>query len=431
MRNTTMRDKLETILSSGVSTEIKVESDNHVVWGGKVARQKAAKEVKKKSAPAFIAPSVSQNPFKDVALVGPRYIVPPKRKNPFAVHVYPVVTSEEPNLETQPEEIKTVLLESESAVVLEPISVPEPVPTPAPKVFVVPDHTSHKPAAPKVINQAPEKVVRQEEIAIAEAIVAEAIVAEAVVEETAVEETAVEEAVVEELAEEELVVEEPVATLLEMPALESISEEKKGIIYEDAPPTISLPPNLTWLDQSTPFGGELTQMVDKLRSAKTNVGFMLEQSIRRQKDLRGQLAGLQERLDKEEYFGEQQKDSLKQLDEVIAACALVAEQSAPIESILQQMTNAVHKKHPEKEKRGSRRPYKMSADDKTVCHSVDVVEFFKTHPGRNWSVQEIICELPAMKRDSAKQNLYAHLSYMVQKGTLQRIGSGVYRALES
>ncbi len=403
MRNTTMKDKLETILSSGVSTEIKVESDNAVVWRG--SRQKTA--TKKKPAPAFIPPPVSQNPFENAGLVGPRYIVPPKRKNPFAVHVYSVASTEESSIEAQLEE--AVLPEPEAVVVPKP--VPEAAPVPAPKIFVVQDTSSHKPVTPTltptltptVISHPPEKVVEE--------------IAEIAEEKPAVEE----EAVVEELA----------APLLEMPVVESAPEEKEEVIAEDAPPTISLPPNLSWLNQQTPFGGELTQMVDKLRSAKTNVGFTLEQSISRQKDLRSQIAGLQERLDKEEYFGEQQKDNLKQLDEVIAACALVAEQSAPVESILQQLTSAVHKKHPTRENGVVRRSYKLSADDKTVCHSIDVIEFFNTHPGRNWSVQEIVAELPTVKRPSAKQNLYAHLSYMVQKGTLQRVGAGVYRALES
>jgi hypothetical protein len=201
--------------------------------------------------------------------------------------------------------------------------------------------------------------------------------------------------------------------------------ETKNLEDENGLAAIALPPGLQWLEKSTPFGDHLRPMVDRLRAAKTEVVIVLEQSTLRQTDLRNQIAALKDRLDKEEYLGEQQREYLRQLDEVIAACALVAEQSVGIEQIL--YTPA--KKHIKANSTGEKRKYRdRQVDERSTCHRADIEKIFTDSPDRKWSNQEIIDDLPLAKQAHAKMYIYAVLSTMAKEGAIRRIAPGVYCA---
>jgi hypothetical protein len=419
MRNSLMRDKLAALLVSPPILQaeplpvypsdpgLETRKDALIAFA-----QKRAKETFKRPNPqAFVFGPASKNPFQSIsikhpeiakpqenAVSAPRYVVPPKKKHPFAVHVYsgpsPSETSEpeeipEPSLPEspaeEPKEEKIEVPQTKEAPAEEP-KIKEPL---AVEPEALPEQTSVPTPAPKVVSSAP---------------TVPATVTPAPSLETS-------ETLVPTLPEKE-------------------AEEK--LAQDETPQLVAaLPANLQWLEQPTPFTDHLRPMVDKLRASKTNVVFTLEQSILRQTELKKQIVDLQDKLYKEEFVGEQQREYLHQLDESIAACALLAEQSISVAPLLQALKSPTHKQHPNGEKKTERRAYhRASLDSPSMCHREDVVKIFAANPGRKWSRVELVNELPAAKRAHAKQYLYALLSMLNADGSIQRIAPGIYVAKE-
>lgn len=416
MRNSLMRDKLAALLVSPPSLQteplpvypsdprLETRKDALIAFA-----QKRAKETFKRPNPqAFVFGPASKNPFQSIsikhpeiakpqenAVSAPRYVVPPKKKHPFAVHVYsgpspsetpepeeipepslPEPPAEEPQEEKievpQTKEVPAEEPEIKEPLAVEPEALPEQtsVPTPAPEVV------SSTPTVPATVTPVPPP-------------------------------------------------ETPKTLASALP--EKAAEEKPA---QEETPHAALPANLQWLEQPTPFTDHLRPMVDKLRASKTNVVFTLEQSILRQTELKKQIVDLQDKLYKEEFVGEQQREYLHQLDESIAACALLAEQSISVAPLLQALKSPTHKHH-DGEKKTERRAYhRASLDSPSMCHREDVVKIFATNPGRKWSRVELVNELPAAKRAHAKQYLYALLSMLNADGSIQRIAPGIYVAKE-
>jgi hypothetical protein len=418
MRNSLMRDKLAALLVSPPNLQVEplpvypsdpgLESRKNALIA---FAQKRAKETSKKSKPqAFVFGPASGNPFRSInikppesakppenAVSAPRYVVPPKKAHPFAVHVHYVPsTSETPEPEEvlepalpepqaeEPKEEKIEVSQAEEAPAEEP-KIAEP---PAVEPEVLPEQTSVPTPAPEVVSSAPS---------------VPATVTPAPSLETP-------------------------KTLA--PALpEKVAEEKPA--QEETPQAVAaLPANLQWLEQPTPFTDHLRPMVDKLRASKTNVVFTLEQSILRQTELKKQIVDLQDKLYKEEFVGEQQREYLHQLDESIAACALLAEQSKSVAPLLQALKSPTHKHHDGEKKTEKRAYHRASLDSPSMCHREDVVKIFAANPGRKWSRVELVSELPAAKRAHAKQYLYALLSMLNAEGAIQRIAPGIYVSKE-
>jgi len=389
MRNTLMQDKLTALLVSPSDPQLQRKTDVLIASAIKSARRSP----KKKPISA-----VFKNPYQAIASTPEphvsRYVTPPSRKNAFSVHVYPVspelVKESEPSLpepqaeepkieELKAEEPKIEAVKTEAPAAVAPEAPPEQTPAPEPvaKIPIIPEiKAPTETDVPKISLVATVTPIRPPEVP-----------------------------------------EVSIPVPSEKAAEEQPSQE------ETLQSVAALPQNLRWLEQSTPFDGHLRSMVDQLRTAKTSVVFTLDQSTVRQTELKDQIAVLKEKLDKEEFLGEQQREYLHQLDEVIAACALVAEQSSSVESILRAPAHTAHKHHDGEVKR---QYHKAALDSPTVCHREDVLKVIKENPGRKWSNAEIVQALPAAKRSNAKQYVYALLSSFTKEGLIHRIAPGIY-----
>jgi hypothetical protein len=413
MRNTTMRDKLEELLVAPNDPQLEHRTAGLIAS----ATKKRISPIKKK--PAASPFSRGKTTMHEIAAElsketarSPRYVTPPKKQNPFKVHVYPASSEPEPVVE---EEKPQPVVEAKQAA-----SKEEKIQTPA-------AHETPLGVAPWSPFTASVAIEKPE---LAPPVVVEPVIVEAAepLEKTPHEVDHLHGVFFPEslptLAETPNVFQksvQPLAPVLSEAAEQEISEEQEG-----AQPVILLPANLQWLEKPTPFGDHLRPMVDRLRGAKTDVVFVLEQSTARQADLRNQIAALKEKLDREEYLGEQQREYLHQLDEVMAACALVAEQSVGVESILHA---PVVKKHVHVDETGKKRKYKVwQADDPSLCHRSDIEKVFASDPGRKWDRNEILDALPAAKRAHGKVYTYAVLSTLTKEGIIRRLASGIYCA---
>ena len=226
------------------------------------------------------------------------------------------------------------------------------------------------------------------------------------------------------------------------PVLLPESQPVKSAAPEPATaPAIYMPPTLAWLQEVTPFAEPLKFIVDKVRGAKSTVNFTLGESLRRQTDLRNQREAIDEKLRQEAVVEEEQRQKLTQLDTMISACELMAEQSKSVDAEL--LTPHPAKKHHESGKAGNgttaangspRGPYvtrRWLADAASTCRQEDVLNFFAANVGTNWSAGEIREQLPAGKRAHAKTYLNVILATLAKDGRLQRVTQGVYRAAQT
>ena len=210
---------------------------------------------------------------------------------------------------------------------------------------------------------------------------------------------------------------------------------------DEAESAISLPSNLAWLQNPTPFVEPLKFIVDRVRGAKATVNFTLGESLRRQADLRKQRATIDERLAQEATVEGEQREKLRQLEDMISACALMAEQSTTVSAELftpHTSKTAQAKKHQNGVKPGngaspvngeSKRKRRWDRDDQVMCRNEDVLKFFRENPNTNWRISEIVEGLPATKRADARANnrIYNILSSLKKVGDLQGMGPGIYR----
>ena len=393
MSNTTMRDKLTAVLKvTTPERPVIVQSDESLIRKA----QKTAKVVNRSrktaskpgaSEPRASSPGVSKSP---------RYTVPSKKHNPFSYHVYSVEMPEEPpTAETvaqspaveQPPELKPTTQFAAARVDVEP---GEPVIEHLPVEEVVDTAIENEAPAPEKSYQGTAPTV------------------------------------------------EPSTSTIESstPApIESQTESfvKPEEVKEPAEPEIYIPPNLNWLQQPTPFGSELQHIVERVRNAKANIGFTLEQSLLRQKKLRAERTEIDEKLVREELVGEEQRIKLRQLDDMISACALVAEQSAGIDPKMFPMKASVAKRHTEAHHEGNEplavkntRSVRWDLSNQTICRKADVLEFFAIHPNEPWTAPKIREELPEIKQEHAKKALSQILTQLFNEGKLLRLEQGVY-----
>jgi len=384
MRNTTMRDKLSGLLDP---ESTRSAASSKVGSGARSTRRAVA------NGKPSIAEIGNRRPPNDATTYSsPRYIDPRRQKNPFSVHAYPLISVPDPE-EVVPAVADPALAEPEFA---EMATVDAPL-AEAEQTF------------PELNVQAATK-------------------------EPEVEDAPPSVSVSPALETGPVLVTVPAATLeipsIAVPPPEPVSLLQPVTAAIEETQQIMLPPNLTWLEKPTPFGADLRSIVDKSRDAKASVVFTLQQSTMRQTELRGQITELQRKLDQEEFLGEQQREYLRQLDEVIAACALVAEQSAGIEEILRP-TPAAAKKHTN----GNGLPRKINggrwaSDKSAMCTREEIIRFFAQNPNTNWDVDEIVKTLPAKKKDHAKAYLPSLLSNLHHDQLVQRIGRGFYRSLD-
>jgi len=327
MRNTTMRDKLagaleQTDLSTDLSTELTAPP----------AKKKATKKT------------------SDLTVLAPRYVAPPQRANPFAVHTFAsgLPQRQDPMMEELPP--LEVVREPEQSM----IAVEEP-----------PEKTSQEEPPPE--EQTPPEIPYPPES-------------------------------------------KPEAEIQPPPV-------------EDTPATIelpALPTNLAWLDKPTPFSGNLSAIIESLRSARTLCACTLEEARARRKQK-------QDALDSEDFLILQQQEYLKSIENTMSACALVAEQSIGIEPRLL-APKSLHEKKPAKvNAQGKRTIHMPDKDDPNILRIEEVKRFFDQNPNVNWTAAEIIAELPSHKRAHAKVYLSAAMSTLASNDAIERVGRGIYR----
>ena len=392
MRNTTMKDKLTDVLMSDRSPK---QSKPHL------------KTVQQKPKDASLAEAsqtdATENPFlRRESKPEARYITPLRRRNPFSVHAYPMVQA--PPLNQEPEPVAKEEIALPTAPLEEPLTLPADV--------------VQEDATLKQEDQRCEATPEAKET---------------------VEELSNLNVVPSLLTVPGSIQEEPKATEAPPEAHEPALDTAKTALDTDEPareaPVSYLPPNLAWLEEHTPFADHLRGIVDDCRIAKSKVGFTLQQSIARQKELADQIKNLRSHLDAEEYTAEQQREALRQLDDTISACALVAEQSSAIDISLLVVPNHKHKQKAQsssalgvepKQSRGFN--HRWSQNDGTACRRQDIVKFFEDNPGTNWTAPEIRKLLPPAKQAHAKQYLNVLLSALHKDGVILRIGTGIYRA---
>ena len=362
MRNTVMQEKLKGALSIGLLGE---ES--------KPAPAPASKGASAKKAKAHQAATGKKE------VLGPRYVPPPKRANPFAVHVFPVAATamreEFPSPEPAPEGSQS---HSVSPAAVEQLPPSEPIrlsiqesPQPCPTLVEV--------------ATGPETAVPLSEVSLPEPFKA-------------------------------------------APAAELAPIAAEGVIAESVAtsPGLVLPSDLSWLDKPTPFSSPLKGMVDNLRDAKTRIAFQMEQERARKAKLEGEVSKLQDELFTVEFRIEEQREGLRRIDDIISACALVAEQSVSIDPRLLAANGGANKKAIELG--GMRRKYaRPAADDPSILRAADLRKFFTANPDIKWAAKEILEQLPAIKRAHGKKSISVVLASMTNAGEIERVGPGTYR----
>lgn len=387
MQNTTMQDKLTEVLGSARTFPLQ-SKDTLIARARKEAQQLRAITGKR--------PKIAQAPYSS------RYITPPRKNNPFAVHAYPVYEA--------PQETKEVQLEEKPQAQLA-LEAPEPELLPE----IPPPET--KAEAETEVSQAPPAESQPQ------------------IDLEPYEPEALSQVFQEEREPE------PSQPAPE-PAAELPAEKEKPEIFaeeEKAAPAIYIPSDLAWLQQPTPFAEPLKFIVDRVRDARANVNFILEQSLRRQKELRAELEGIEFKLQQQALEETKQRQKLKQLEEMISACSLVAEQSTTVDSEL--FHGHPQKKHYQSAKKkseadaktlkpkGPRGNGRWNVNDQTMCHKEDVLKFFAANPNTNWKAAEIREQLLPIKRAHAKAYLNVLLPNLYKEGLIQRVGTGVYRSL--
>lgn len=405
MRNTTMKDKLAEVLLGEMPRPqnppllVPLRPKNVIV----AAALKNAQKSKRTNGFAGAAARVREKDRSPAQADAPRYVVPPKRRNPFSHHAYPFYEApSQPEPEAEPEALETGQPEVNEIHEVPPVAVQEEQQDKADEVEAVLDS--------QFVVHREEPVTTNDELSAVNCL-------------------------------------EPPPSLAEVPhevpnVVPAMAEAGTPVLHppnEDlfaGTPVPYTPPNLAWLEEHTPFADHLRGIVDDCRVAKSKVGFTLEQSLLRQKELREQIKSLSARLEGEEFTAEQQREALRQLDDTISACALVAEQSSAIDVSLLITPKLKHKQKAEspivegeepKQRRGYNR--RWATDDATACKRQDIVKFFENNPGTNWTAPEIRKLLPAAKQAHAKEYLNVLLSALYKDGLIQRLGVGIYRTI--
>ena len=171
------------------------------------------------------------------------------------------------------------------------------------------------------------------------------------------------------------------------------------------------------------FTGDLKRIVDKVRDARQRVIFAMEQIEKRRAEYRTKLEEYQNKYNHEDAAYHEQKKKLAELDNTISAATLLAEQTAAIDPLL---LNGVGAKHHNND--GEKRARTPSGDE-NYLHSSDIRKHFEKNPNTNWSVKEILAEMPH-KRTASKSigaAATAILADLHKKGFIERVAVGVYR----
>jgi hypothetical protein len=322
---------------------------------------------------------------------GPRYVPNPRMRNPFSVHVYPVFDPGQNGDPYAKEPEAPVLSPETTQSVTEAVSEQKKDTETEEPVVLQNAHSVVETSQPEPALQIVEKP--KEDMNTTQAVIVSS----------------------ESTEEISLVPQLKPALPTEIKDLAEPAEKPAAVVSTSS--------NLEWLNKPTPFKDHLKGMVENLRDAKNNIAFTLEQLRGRQKKLEGELFEVQ-------FSIEQQKENLRQLDDTISACALVAEQSASIPPGL--LTSAtVHKTHAKTENYVKGKNHYRDPNNPSTCRQLDIEKFFADNPDSDWTAHTICECLPPIKQEHARKYLSVLLPTMFNSGKIQRVALGTYRALES
>lgn len=166
----------------------------------------------------------------------------------------------------------------------------------------------------------------------------------------------------------------------------------------------------------------LSEIVTPLRMGRTDLACRLEVA-------RAQREKMRKDLEAKEFYILTMQEQVKQIDDTISACALVAEQSLGIEAeVLTAMNGGAHKaKKPHPVREDGRRHTMPAKDDPTILRLEEVRRFFAENPGTNWIANEIVEQMPTAKREHAKEYIACALGALWKMGQIERVARGVYR----
>ena len=412
MRNTTMRETLEAALSVQ-NAAIAGRSNDEILSAVKATRRELRKEETEKKLRSITAGKHEVPPKSSTfarlknspAAASPRYVAPPSKQNPFSRHAY----AGEPHSTLLDELAKEAKVASQQA------SEPASEQTPELASPAEPVSESTKPSAEHWFGV---PASQRATPATMDPSLGTPAVSESASQQASEEQ---EEVLAEPEKESEgpvLVPPAPVLTLVGAPQTRE-SDEAEELMRQ-------VPANLEWLERPSPFSGHLRGMVDSLRDARSKLNFILEQATKRSREFR-------EKLEQEEAVIQRTREEVRQIDDAISACALVAEQSASIKPELLQPAHA-HKTAAAKKAgapaEGAKKGGRWSRDD-AFLRTADAEAFFAANPGTNWTAGEIRATLPASKQEHARNYMPVLLSQMYKAGKIQRVGVGIYRAMGS
>lgn len=177
-----------------------------------------------------------------------------------------------------------------------------------------------------------------------------------------------------------------------------------------APPPVQQA-NMQWLERQTPYTDQLAILTNPARFTRSSLAFELE-------NLRNQLRITEDQALNLQIIIEQKTKAVEQIDDYLAACALVAEQSEGIKQIVIA---------PSKAKQSSTAAPRMITSSEDLYSTRDCLAYFEKNPNTNISLQELVEHTPAGKRVSAKKYVSQRAFQLKEQGKIRRVMEGVYR----
>jgi hypothetical protein len=200
-----------------------------------------------------------------------------------------------------------------------------------------------------------------------------------------------------------------------------------------APVTLT---NLAFLETRTAFSGELSGMVEKLRTARTAIAFTMEQLRGRRKKTEEELKAKQQELEGIDEQMNHARENLRKIEDTISASALLAEQAAGIDPGMFSAKNAHGKAHVAVKAAGNKYGNRWDTSNPTILRIADARQFFQEHKDaprgvKGWTSAAILAAMPEGKRAHGKTALPAMLKTLADEGTVERVDRGMYKAASS
>ena len=203
----------------------------------------------------------------------------------------------------------------------------------------------------------------------------------------------------------EVPVERP-STPIEMPTVVALGLQ----------PPASPSPDLSWLNKNTPVTETLKVMIGPARDRKTTIAFEMECLRKQHVTVGQQIEALEaQRLDLELRM-EKKREAVRQIDELVSACGLVADQASQIADLLVRKPTVVTGNGGSRQRMPSELTYSAT----------DCYQYFVDHPDETVGRETLVAAAPPEKAHSAKLYTPQRLHQLYTQGKLSRVGNGMY-----